>query len=670
MVIALPGRTQELPLSVAVTSGEWIGEATPLEMRPSRALQRSRERLFVLIGARDVTAQLEFDAETVRFRNAGVPLPPGEYELVVWHVAGDTAWREVLRQPVRVERAFGVRTRKLERSVDVGLKARFRTDAMPPNANDRVRYHDVDGQVALDAEVSGRNFRVASRATVLGTSHRANALRFGQRQDEAPLLDLASYLVQYRVGSAEWSLGQLSSGSQRHLIDNFASRGAGLRLTRGRIDATLAAVHGSNLVGWDDALGFTNPDHRIVTGQLALEAFPTAGVLRVELTTLNGSLLPLSGFTQAAVTDAERSDGLGARVTSAMLAQRVRVEAGIARSRFELRPDPTLGAPDSLVSVPRETRQARYLDVAADLLRWGSRRGAAGHAGSLALGYAHERIDPLYRTAGAYVQSDRLLDRVNVRATAIGFSLGVHYDRSQNNLNDIPSILTTRTRRTGADLTAPLGSMLGKGEAWLPALAFRFGRTHQRGLSLPTEGGFDSSHIPDQISDEGAMSLSWQGARGSLTLQANGSAQDNRQPGRERADLRSSALGAQVLATPHRRLAVSADVAWTTARNLERSESEHTTRFAIGPTLNPAGPVTLQLQYATNATRNRDAGSRRDDAQLSAQLSATLPRPLAHVGNWFLRYARQDNDAFEPVGQVEQRLRHWTVDGGLTLTLR
>jgi hypothetical protein len=462
------------------------------------------------------------------------------------------------------------------------------------------------------------------------------------------------------------SLGQLTSGSQRHLIDNFASRGAGMRITRGRVSASLDALHGSNLVGWDDALGFTDPDHRIITTALALEALPAAGALRIELTTLNGSLKPVSGFTQGAVTDAERSDGHGVRITSALLGQRLRVEAGLARSRFEQRPDPLLGAADSLVPVSRETRQARYLDAAAELVRWGS----AAATGSLALGYAHERIDPLYRSAGAYVQSDRVQDRVNARLLLRGLSLGIQHDRGRNNVDDVPSILTTRTRRSGADLNAPLASMFGMPSRWLPTVSFSFARTQQRGLSLPSDGGFDPSHIPDQISDDGTASLSWQGPLGSVALQGNRSAQDNRQPGRERADLRSSTLGARTLATVHRLLSVSADVAWTTARNLERDESERTTRFAIGPTLNPGGPVTLQLQYATTATRNRASKTRRDDTQSTVQLAAPLPRPMLRVGSWFLRYARQANDTADPAVQVQQRLRHWTIDGGITLTLR
>jgi hypothetical protein len=657
---------QDAALRITNVSGDWIAASTPLVLQVNRPLLDG-ERIAVLLGTRDITPQLTRAGLSFRFSNRGVRVPSGEYTLTTYLVLSDTAWRELLRQQVHVEGALGVRERKLTPALDIGLKSRFRTNALPPpNGLDRLTYHDVDGQLALDAEATGRDFRIGTRASILGTTHRPSALRFGQRQDAAPLLDLASYLIQYSVGGAQLSLGQLTSGSQRHLIDNFASRGAGMRITRGRVSASLDALHGSNLVGWDDALGFTDPDHRIITTALALEALPAAGALRIELTTLNGSLKPVSGFTQGAVTDAERSDGHGVRITSALLGQRLRVEAGLARSRFEQRPDPLLGAADSLVPVSRETRQARYLDAAAELVRWGS----AAATGSLALGYAHERIDPLYRSAGAYVQSDRVQDRVNARLLLRGLSLGVQHDRGRNNVDDVPSILTTRTRRSGADLNAPLASMFGMPSRWLPTVSFSFARTQQRGLSLPSDGGFDPSHIPDQISDDGTASLSWQGPLGSVALQGNRSAQDNRQPGRERADLRSSTLGARTLATVHRLLSVSADVAWTTARNLERDESERTTRFAIGPTLNPGGPVTLQLQYATTATRNRASKTRRDDTQSTVQLAAPLPRPMLRVGSWFLRYARQANDTADPAVQVQQRLRHWTIDGGITLTLR
>ncbi|MEW5918169.1 MAG: hypothetical protein AB1762_17335, partial [Gemmatimonadota bacterium] len=408
------------------------------------------------------------------------------------------------------------------------------------------------------------------------------------------------------------------------------------------------------------------PGHRIFSTQLGFEALPTRGALRVEMTSLSGSLLPVSGFTQGAVVDAERSRGHGVRISSASFGQRVRADAGVALSRFELRPDASLGDLDSLVQSPRETRRARYLDVTADVLRWSVRDGAIG---SFAVGYAHERVDPLYRSAGAYVQSDRTQDRVNARLAIGALSLGAHHQSGHNNLDDVPSILTTETHRSGGDLSLPLAFLLGTTSRWLPNVGMQFGRTYQRGRSLPTAGGFDPSHVPDQLSQDATISLVWQGTRGSFTLHGNRSSQDNRQPGRERADLHASTLGAQTLTTLHRHLAVSSDVTWSTSHSMERDEAEHTTRFAIAPTLNPAGPLTLQLQYAATAMRS-DARSRRDDTQLSAQLAAPLPRPLARLGNWFLRYARQANDASDPRIALTQRLRHWTVDGGLTMSLR
>ena len=655
-------------LTAQVQSGEWVSSQAPLIVRLSRAPVPGKERVVVTAGARDLTPQLERAGLEWRFDNRGVPLPTGRHALVVTLVRDDSIATELVRQDLRVEGPFGVRERRASRSVEAGLKSRLQNETTPaPTSADRPTYNDYDGQLGLGLQAEGRDFALSFRSAMVGTSHRPHALRFGTRGSKAPLIDLSSFLAQYRSGAAEFSLGHLSAGNQRHLLNGFSSRGAGVRMARPRLDASLTALHGSSLAGWDDALGFTTPDHRILSGTVAMEALRTPGVLRIELSALKGSVLPIAGFNQGAVTDAETSAGTALRVQSTLFSSRLRVEAGYARSTFDNPPDPLLGPVDSLVPVARETRAARYLESSFDVLR--TRRLFGSRTASLSLGATHERVAPLYRSVGSYIQSDRLQDRFSARGALAGLTFGLHHAVGNNNVDRIPSILTTRSRQSGADFGAPLGELLGRRSAWLPSFSARLSRNHQLGIRIPTGNGFDPSHAPNQVSDEQTLSLSWQAPRGSLTLQSDRSEQDNRQPGRERADLRSTSRSAQGSATLHRHVSLSADAQWTRAQTLERDVTERIRRLGITGNFFSAGPASLALQFATTKASTPAEQRARDDLQWSAQLALQLSRRAGTTTRAFLRYQAQENSFIDPSVPAPRTLRSYLVDLGLTISL-
>ncbi|MCC7001031.1 MAG: hypothetical protein IT357_02655 [Gemmatimonadaceae bacterium] len=655
------------PPTVQVTSGPWIGDRTPLVLRLDRALE-ANERLVVTIGARDITPQLVAFGLERRYHNTEVALAAGTYRLRATLVTDDSLSTTLLTQTIRVEGALGVRERKVTRSAEAGVKSRVQNEALPePTTNDRRTYNDYDGQAGLGLAIEGSRFSLTSRAAIVGASHRPNALRFRVRGDRAPLVDLTSFLSQLRVGPTELSLGHLAAGSQRHLQNNFASRGAGLRVARGRVDASVTALHGSQLVGWDDALGFTRPDHRMLTTAVGVEALKTPGAFRVELSTLNGSILPVSGFNQGAVTDAERSEGLAVRVQSAFLARRGRVEAGFARSTFDNPPDRFLGAADSLVEIARETRDARYVDAAVDVLR--NVRLGGSRTMSLSLGAAHERVDPLYRSVGTYVQSDRQQDRYSLRTAIAGLSLGVIHATGENNVDRIASILTTRGIQRSLDVSAPLATIFGMQSRWLPTLNGRASRNHSLGVRLPTAGGFNPSHVPDQISTDRNATLGWQFGRAQLALQAGRSDQDNRQVGRERADLRNTTRGAQGGVSLHRHANISLDAQWTRAESFERDVTERIRRLGANATLFGSAAMSLALQFAGTRARTPAEARRREDLQWSAQLAWRMPRQFGQGGRGFLRFQAQESSFADAVANTSRALRTTLVDAGLTLRL-
>lgn len=124
-------------------------------------------------------------------------------------------------------------------------------------------------------------------------------------------------------------------GQQRHLINGFNSRGTLIAYAPGdRVALSFAATNGTNVVGWDNILGLGEPDHRVMSGALGIEALERPGALRLDLTWLGASVLPRSGFNQGEITDAEQSNGLGLTLRAATAGNRLRLEAGLARSRY------------------------------------------------------------------------------------------------------------------------------------------------------------------------------------------------------------------------------------------------------------------------------------------------------------------------------------------------
>jgi hypothetical protein len=249
-------------------------------------------------------------------------------------------------------------------------------------------------------------WQLTTQANVLGVTEETQRLRFGELQLEAPAVDLSDYRVQLTRGPAQLSLGNLSVGSHRFLLNGFSSRGVSGRLQAGRV-ATLdaAMLNGTSVVGWGNPFGLAQPEHRMSSVVLGLELIPERpGGLHIDLNGFDGSVLPLASFNQGAATDAETSRGMGAQFAISDAGQRVRITGGIAQSRFRNPADPLLEFDTTVVAVQPTTRTARFAQMDLQILR-----GLAllrSFPLSVATAARHERIDPLYRSVGTSVQAD------------------------------------------------------------------------------------------------------------------------------------------------------------------------------------------------------------------------------------------------------------------------
>ncbi|HXG66218.1 MAG TPA: hypothetical protein VNO70_14040 [Blastocatellia bacterium] len=578
-------------------------------------------------------------------------------------------------QPVK--KRFGFAKLDFVPSITIGVKSQPAQSTFPAaNTPARATFTDATMQASFKSEMERGPFKSQSQFDLVGTSFRQEALRFGELGDEAPNVDLANYLMQFDTGAFKYLLGSVSYGTSRHLINNFSSRGMTLTIplkTRG--DFSLAAVNGTNIVGFGNFFGLNKLKHQLLSGTLGLELLPKRpGGLRLETSALSGYLLPVSSVNQADVNDAERSRGIGLRLVATDPAQRLRLDAGFARSAFFNPQDALLDQGADVVPVRQVTRSARYVDAGYDLLK--DFALSENHKLNLTLNYKHEKVDPLYRSLGASTQADKIQSDFQALAAIGEVTAQFTHIRFNDNLANIASILKSLTRQNTVTLGVPLTSFIGdpsKPSPLIPRLSYTYNNTHQFGAITPVNGGFeDPSAVPDQVSAVHDFSSDWQGEKWRLGYKFNRSFQDNRQPGRERADLRNLVNGITYGMTPIPALELNFEVNFDSARNFEQNRTDRTLRFAGGLNWKMSAKATLTMNASNtlltdvaDTTRNRNIEF---DTQWLYNFGLERGRFRKFTGQFFIRYANRYARNRDFIQNINDLQKVQTLNTGLSIT--
>ena len=257
-----------------------IAPDEPFELTVDRPLAAGEGRLAVLVGATDMTDLFVVSAQSLKY-DAGksFPLPLGATELTVYLVPPNNDWKEVARFPLRVgenaadgtdgvqakteeaeaktesqpttdasaqqeptpeqtsqqssqgaepqaRRRFGFDKLDFAPQFNIGFKSQFAETSFPEaNKPDRPTFADATLQGTWKNEMVRGAFNMQSQFDFVGSSFRNEALRFGDLQGRAPKIDLSSYSMQFQQGTRKFTVGHSSFGAQRHLINNFSSRG-------------------------------------------------------------------------------------------------------------------------------------------------------------------------------------------------------------------------------------------------------------------------------------------------------------------------------------------------------------------------------------------------------------------------------------------------------------
>lgn len=668
----------ELAIRLEGDTEAWRAPDEVIRLSFSRPLLPSEGRIAVLVGSIDLTDLFQWRDQGLVYQPQALPLPAGEHELSVFLVTSDGHWREAASVPLRVLTARGFEKADFSPQIDAqGMRVIH--ERFEPDGSGAPRQDDASMNLVLNGTLVRDGWRFSSRLHTLGVSQREKALRYGEAGEDAPLVDLSDYSLRLDHTDDQrtyFELGHVSHGQHRHLMPGFSSRGAIVGLPLGTAGAArLAALSGSSIVGWNNFTGLSRSDHRILAAGLGWQLLPTRpGAVTIDVDYLDGSLLPRTAFNTGSITDAETSQSWGLRVSGATPSGGLRFDTGYARSRFHNPFDMTLAFDLDLVPVQEEERAARYLDLSWDVVQ---ARFIGRHAASLSLALRHERVDPQYRTVAAAVQSDIDQNVFELSGLLGPLQVQLAHARAEDNLDDLPSVLTTKTRRNNAGVGLALSNLFVSSNAltsWLPILTYNFDSVHQFGAGVPVNSGFNASHVPDQMSKRHGVALNWQGAAWQFGYRGDFSEQDNRQPGRENADFEHRIHALNLSIALHESVDVSFEVSGERSWSQESARIDRNRNYALGVAWNATRRLyvagTVARTESLDEPRTSSSESTNLDLNLSYRLQWRTSAQRSLLGQLFLRFSDLDFSSRDRLFGFAVDNRTRVVIGGINVSMQ
>lgn len=679
-----------------------------VDLNLSRGLDASEGSLAVFVGDTDMTRLFIASGAKLSYAPNLLQLPLGESTITVYLVRADNQWEQIATFPLRVGSNEGPPSTTLASAVTANSSATnsqsapdgkrkpwgwdifewkpsftlsFKAESAvlyypDNNRPQRLNFTDVSLQGSLQTKLARGRFNSESQFDFVGSSYQREALRFGSNGDDAPQFDLSSYLTNIEVGKVKIRFGHNSFGTNRYLINSFSSRGLTVTVPFGsRADFAMTAMNGTSVVGWSNFSGLGQRKHKVIAGTFGFEFLPKRpGGLRVEAGLLSGSLLPISNFNQSNLTDAERSNGFGFRLVASDAKGRLRLEAGFGRSRFGNPTDPLLNRGFTVVPVREEGKNARYLDFSYQLLK--SWAPIKDRPINLSFAFRHNRVDPLFRSTALSAQADRNDNQAELTGSFGEVNFGASHNRSNDNLDDILSILQTLTRRSGFQVGGPLTALLGAKQfysKWLPRASYNYELTHAYGAFLPTGGGFSASHVPDQASTNQTGSAEWSKSKWRFSYRVNESFQDNRQPGRERADFRTLSHTFGTGVTPGQRFNINVDLSSERSTALETARVDKNFRagvnFNIQTTKKSTLAATISSAFGGDSADQRTSRNADLDLQWSMRFGVYEKERWKKVqGQFFIRYANRYASARDNIFFFNNLTKIQTFNAGLSFT--
>ncbi|NJR32017.1 MAG: hypothetical protein HC778_03015 [Chamaesiphon sp. CSU_1_12] len=428
----------------------------------------------------DITSQIQIEGQELVYQSSLLALPIGDRTLTIYRTTTPDRWEPVATFAVKIApdsasianipqtppipESFPVSPSPLtfNSKFNVNIKSQIAESRSPDaGVSTRPTLLDASGTGELSAEYQIGTGKLQAKVSLVGTTFQPEALRFNELQGGASLVDLSAYSIDFTDNNNKFAIGHTCFGNNPLLVSNVCTRGiSGTVKLNNFADLNVGHLSTSAIVGFDNILGIGEGNNNLTGATLGLQvANNNAGGVRLETTVMNGSRLPIASFNVGEVVDAEKSEGIGFRVTAANDDGRWRADAGFARSTFTSvgANDPQLNDGANIVLQP-VTKNAWYAETSYDLFK--DVKLDDNRNFSLSANLKLERTDPQFGTLGTGVNPDRLQRQYGINASIAGASIQLQHANFEDNIDNIPSLLKTKNSSNNISLSLPLQTVV------------------------------------------------------------------------------------------------------------------------------------------------------------------------------------------------------------------
>jgi hypothetical protein len=289
----------------------------------------------------------------------------------------------------------------------------------------------------------------------------------------------------------------------------------------------------------------------------------------------------------------------------------------------------------------------------------------------------HERIDPFYKTLAAFPNADVIKTKVGFVSQIGALSLQLQHAWMEDNLDDLASILKTKTENTDFSAAYDFSRYASdESSTWfLPSASLSLNRVRQYAGNNPDSeiSGFNGgSHLPDQNNLAGNLNLSWSIDNWGLAYNYSYADQDNRQVGREDDDFKTDGHSLEA----NYQVSYGFQFGFSIGRVINKNVAQVLDNYSksAGANFNWQIQDKWGVSGSVEKIFEDDSKDLAENDSISADLQAVrrfrLPFPdgKKRPGQFYLRYNLSENDSSDNEFGFESLVKTWTVTAGLSFS--
>lgn len=501
-------------------------------------------------GKQDMTVHTSTSGTSINIDFTTWPLRDDINDLFIYQVELNGKWRLIASIELRIVATAdgaaaipapahaGVSPFSLR--LDVGVAAQLMEEVSgSQRASLRPRYHDLNIQGGINTSHEGDDWEIKSQVQFVGGSYRQQMPTYSRLGENAPKLDISSYLIDSAWRDTRLSIGHISVDTHPLLISGVSNRGVAIlqKLPLG-FDFGFTAQNGEPVSGYRNLAGLSNNRNQFRSIGLGLDVLPDKpGFFRVDLNLVDASVQ--SGGLYGLPISEDTSRGTGARLLWRDATSRFRFEAIYAKSQF------IAGNTPVNFSAIRQG-QARTFEAGYDVLRDVAMTKSLPV--SLNLGVRHEQSSPFYRSLGAGFQANYQLSVATISSKIGVVTAQLQFTNRFDNVDKNPLYMRNRVQASAFNLNLPISQFLADNlqinwakknvnaqgfsiATLLPTLSFSQQFVHGFGDNHVIPAGYTADDLPDVYVLNRSAGFQWQFERVSVGLRTNMANQKNRQRG-------------------------------------------------------------------------------------------------------------------------------------------